>query len=67
MRRIPAPLSREAVSPVRAAGHDADDNGGVGVSDGQTGTATKTRTRSKKPSQYKVLMLNDDYLSLIHI
>ena len=61
MRRIPAPLSREAVSPVRAAGDDPDDNGGVGVSDGQTGTATKTRTRSKKPSQYKVLMLNDDY------
>ena len=33
------------------------------MSDGenQVGTATKTRTRSKKPSQYKVLMLNDDY------
>jgi ATP-dependent Clp protease adaptor protein ClpS len=27
----------------------------------QVGVATKTRTRSKKPSQYKVLMLNDDY------
>ena len=61
MRRIPAPLSREAFLSVRAAGGDADDEGGVGVSDGQTGTATKTRTRSKKPSQYKVLMLNDDY------
>ncbi|MBA4165199.1 MAG: ATP-dependent Clp protease adapter ClpS [Erythrobacter sp.] len=27
----------------------------------ETGVATKTRTRPKKPSQYKVLMLNDDY------
>ncbi|MCP9221605.1 ATP-dependent Clp protease adapter ClpS [Erythrobacter sp. LQ02-29] len=29
--------------------------------DSQIGIATKTRTRPKKPSQYKVLMLNDDY------
>lgn len=26
-----------------------------------TGVATRTRTRTKKPSLYKVLMLNDDY------
>ena len=36
-----------------------DDDGGGGQ--GQVGTATKTRTKPKKPSQYKVLMLNDDY------
>jgi ATP-dependent Clp protease adaptor protein ClpS len=35
----------------------ADEDG----SEGQTGLATKTRAKSKKPSQYKVLMLNDDY------
>ena len=28
---------------------------------GESGTATLTRTRTKKPSMYKVLMLNDDY------
>jgi ATP-dependent Clp protease adaptor protein ClpS len=46
---------------VRAA--DEDDDAGIGVNDGegQTGVATKTRAKSKKPSQYKVLMLNDDY------
>ena len=60
MHRIPAPLRRAAYRPpVRAAGEDD----GIGVTDGddQVGVATKTRTRSKKPSQYKVLMLNDDY------
>jgi ATP-dependent Clp protease adaptor protein ClpS len=38
-------------------GDDAD----VGDGEGQVGTATKTRAKPKKPSQYKVLMLNDDY------
>ncbi len=27
----------------------------------EVGVATKTRTKPKKPSQFKVLMLNDDY------
>jgi len=38
-------------------------DGGTGVNDGegQIGVATRTRTRPKKPSQYKVLLLNDDY------
>ena len=27
----------------------------------ETGVATRTRPRTKKPSNYKVLMLNDDY------
>jgi len=45
------------------ANDGADDTGGNGVTDGenQVGVATKTRTRTKKPRQYKVLMLNDDY------
>ncbi|BAE49926.1 ATP-dependent Clp protease adaptor protein clpS [Paramagnetospirillum magneticum AMB-1] len=29
--------------------------------DGQTGVVIKTRPKTKKPSMYKVLMLNDDY------
>ncbi|CCG42072.1 ATP-dependent Clp protease adapter ClpS [Magnetospirillum molischianum] len=28
---------------------------------GQTGVVIKTRPRTRKPSMYKVLMLNDDY------
>ena len=42
---------------LRAAGKDPADTDG----DSQIGVATKTRTRTKKPSQYKVLLLNDDY------
>jgi ATP-dependent Clp protease adaptor protein ClpS len=47
----------------RAAGDDGDRDGGTGIGvpgDG-VGVATRTRTRPKKPSMYKVLMLNDDY------
>ena len=40
------------------AGHEGDD---AGDSDHQIGIATKTRAKPKKPSQFKVLMLNDDY------
>jgi ATP-dependent Clp protease adaptor protein ClpS len=35
-----------------------DDSGG---GDAQVGVATKTRAKPKKPSQFKVLLLNDDY------
>ena len=35
---------------------DGDDDSG-----GQLGVATRTRTRTKKPTPYRVLMLNDDY------
>ena len=63
MQRIPVTLGHEPRATFRAAGEDGDDDAGIGVSDGegQVGTATKTRAKSKKPSQYKVLMLNDDY------
>ena len=44
---------------LRAAG-DGDGVGDVGGDD-QVGVATKTRTKPKKPSMFKVLMLNDDY------
>ena len=39
----------------KPGGADSDDD------DAQVGVATKTRAKPKKPSQYKVLMLNDDY------
>jgi ATP-dependent Clp protease adaptor protein ClpS len=38
----------------------ADDDGGQGGRPG-TGVATQVKPRTKKPSMYKVLMLNDDY------
>ena len=34
---------------------------GIGDDGNETGVAIKSRTRTKKPSMYKVLMLNDDY------
>jgi ATP-dependent Clp protease adaptor protein ClpS len=43
---------------VRAEDEDGGKDGG---GEGQVGIATKTRAKPKKPSQYKVLMLNDDY------
>ncbi len=55
---------RRAVS-IRAAsictGDDNADDNGDGDDAEETGIATKTRTKPKKPSQYKVLLLNDDY------
>ena len=48
--------------PVRAVEQGADKDGDKDSdSDGEVGVATKTRTKPKKPSQYKVLLLNDDY------
>ena len=46
--------------PVNMAGRDQDDQG-EGPGGPNVGIATRTRTRTKKPSLYKVLMLNDDY------
>ena len=38
------------------------DGGDLGSDDGfETGVVTRTRPKTKKPSNYKVLMLNDDY------
>ena len=39
--------------------NDNKKDGGLGGS--QTGIATRSRAKTKKPSMYKVLMLNDDY------
>jgi ATP-dependent Clp protease adaptor protein ClpS len=50
----PLPLA----APVRAEDEDGTKDGD---GQGQVGIATKTRAKPKKPSQYKVLMLNDDY------
>ena len=57
------PNSHELALIVFASDSDTDKPGGADTDDGdaQVGVATKTRTKPKKPSQYKVLMLNDDY------
>ncbi len=49
--------------PSRHALHAAagDDDTREGRPDEQVGVATRTRAKPKKPSQYKVLLLNDDY------
>ncbi len=52
--------------PGRGGDQGVDDDrggggGGGGREDGETGVVTRTRPRTKKPSDYKVLMLNDDY------
>lgn len=41
---------------VRSQSDHHDDDGAPGV-----GVATRTRAKPKKPSMYKVLLLNDDY------
>jgi ATP-dependent Clp protease adaptor protein ClpS len=52
--------NRRADAPRCAGDDDGSDNRRPGDGD-QLGIATKTRAKPKKPSQFKVLMLNDDY------
>jgi ATP-dependent Clp protease adaptor protein ClpS len=59
-----SPAAPSDVLPLRLAAPvcaGEDDGGKEGGGQGQVGVATKTRAKPKKPSQYKVLMLNDDY------
>jgi ATP-dependent Clp protease adaptor protein ClpS len=50
---------------VRNSGDNDDGEGGRGNGNGQgrpnTGTIVKARPKTKKPSMYRVLLLNDDY------
>jgi ATP-dependent Clp protease adaptor protein ClpS len=47
--------------PLADGARAVDEDGGKDEGGSQVGVATKTRAKPKKPSQYKVLMLNDDY------
>jgi len=63
---IPAPPHPAAEAALPLSQHTApraaeDDEGKDAGGQNQVGVATKTRAKPKKPSQYKVLMLNDDY------
>lgn len=57
------PTTGASGEPLRAA--DDDRKAGNGNSDGgsknDTATITKPKTKSKRPSLYRVLLLNDDY------
>ncbi len=50
--------SRLAVGSGNGSGSGPDD---PGLPDNGTGLATRTRTQTRRPSLYKVLLLNDDY------
>ncbi|MFM2300467.1 MAG: hypothetical protein RLZZ84_203 [Pseudomonadota bacterium] len=56
----PATAALNVRAPVRAS-DDTGDQSGNGGGQNQIGIATKTRAKPKKPSQFKVLLLNDDY------
>ncbi len=51
--------STSTTLPPVSAGDEQDNRPGGGNT--EIGVATKTRTKPKKPSQFKVLLLNDDY------
>lgn len=52
---------RAASTPVRGADEGDKDGKGNGGNKFDTATITKPKTRSKRPSLYRVLLLNDDY------
>jgi ATP-dependent Clp protease adaptor protein ClpS len=54
MRRLNLPAARA----LTMSDHDRDGNSDQGTG---TGVVTSTKPKTKKPSMYKVLMLNDDY------
>jgi ATP-dependent Clp protease adaptor protein ClpS len=59
----PDPAAMAVLPVLQRASPRAEDEDGAkdGGGQGQVGVATKARAKPKKPSQYKVLMLNDDY------
>lgn len=57
--KTPIAASEPPNGPVKPPG--VTPGGPGGDDDSGTGLAIKTRTRTKKPSMYKVLLLNDDY------
>jgi ATP-dependent Clp protease adaptor protein ClpS len=56
-----ASMTRGGVARWTAAKNEPPQRDRGGEDDGRTGLATKTRPKTKKPSLYKVLLLNDDY------
>ena len=64
------PISSEAAEQRPSARIDMSDNGKRGEEGPGTGVVVKAKPKTKKPSMYKVLMLNDDYTPMefvVHI
>ncbi|MBC2669967.1 ATP-dependent Clp protease adapter ClpS [Novosphingobium piscinae] len=57
----PVRLVRGAVPFAGPGDEDDQADGGNGGAGTEIGIATRTRAKPKKPSQFRVLMLNDDY------
>jgi len=55
---VPLDMKIWAAGPMAGPDDDDDARNGGG---GGTGVATKTKPKTKKPSMYRVLLLNDDY------
>lgn len=54
-------MERKAALPVLTAGEDGDDHDQGGAGRPGVGTVVKAKPKTKKPSMYRVLLLNDDY------
>ena len=50
-----------SLGSARATGMSQSNDGDDGRDGAGTGIVTRTRTRTKRPSLYRVLLLNDDY------
>jgi ATP-dependent Clp protease adaptor protein ClpS len=55
------PVSCATEKSVMSAGDDDDPGRNGGGNGGDTGVIVETAPKTKKPSMYKVLLLNDDY------
>jgi len=60
-RPVPAAAGLYGIELVLMVAAMASNNGFKGDNDIRTGVVTKTRPKTKRPSLYKVLLLNDDY------
>ena len=56
-----ATMPRRTMADIAMAGRGRPGDRGGDRDDGRTDLVTKTRPKTKKPSLYKVLLLNDDY------
>jgi ATP-dependent Clp protease adaptor protein ClpS len=62
LRKMPEAADAEiSARNALRSGPEDDGKGGDNGSKFESGTATKTRPRTKRPSLYRVLLLNDDY------
>lgn len=54
-------MSDFPIHVIMMADNDPDNGPGNGDDGAERGVATKTRPKTKKPSMYRVLLMNDDY------